>query len=236
MSFIIAGGTAAQLDGDPVWGKIRRAAQSAADSYGSNFGWQVMAASTGKELYFNVPRSEGVQYTQYVLNVVTGAWAEYSAWNARCFARFNGDDYWGGGEGVVNKIGGASDNGEDIVAVARTAFNYLGDRGARKRFTAVRPVVTTEGIFIATIGIDVDFSERAFVPDNVNIGQFTIGGIWDESSWDTVPWADEAAPNVSWVSVTGIGRSVSVLFRIRTQTQAISWFSTDILGQRGSVR
>jgi hypothetical protein len=236
MSFLVVGGTAAQIDTSPVYGKIRSAAQEVATSYGSNFGWQVFMSASGQQLYFNVPRSEGVQYTQYVLNVVTGSWTEFYGWQARCFTRLNGTDYWGTSDGQVMQVGGVSDNGSDIIASCRTAFSYAGDRGARKRFTAVRPVVETDGIFQATIGINVDFTNRGFPPNNVNIGQFTTGAEWDESAWDEDEWADEAQPNLSWVSVTGIGRSVSVAFNMRTQSQNVEWFSTDILGQRGSVR
>lgn len=236
LSFLIAGYTADQLQTSVMYGKIRRAAQSAAAAHKDNFGWQVFYSASGKELYINVPRAEGVHYTQYVMNTVTGAWTEYTGWNARCFAKLLGKDYWGAGNGVVNEVGGQSDDGADIIASCRTAFSYLGDRGSRKRITAVRPVVTTDGQFIATLGVDMDFSERAFAADNVNIGQFTTGAVWDESEWGEDEWADAAQPNLSWVSVTGIGRAAAVRFDMRAQSQNVSWYSTDLLGQRGSVR
>lgn len=236
MSFLINGGTAEQLDTSEVWGKIRRAAQTVAADFSTNFGWQVFISQSGKELYFNVPRAEGVQYTQYVLNIVTGAWCEFTGWGARCFARLGSTDYWGSGGGVVNSVGGISDNGSDIVASCRTAPSYFGDRGSRKRITACRPGVTTDGIFQATIGADMDFSSRAFPANNVNIGQFTTGGEWNDSAWDAEDWADEAQPNIQWVSLPGIGRSTSLAFDMRTQSQNVEWTSTDFLGRRGSVR
>jgi len=138
---------------------------TSARNYKNHFGWEVVKYPLGMLAILNVPVTENYAAIQYVMNTLTGAWCRFTGLNANCWAVFNDIPYFGGNDGVVRRWdSGPSDSGVAITGTMRTAFNYFGDRNHRKRYTMMRPLMTTNGEAV-TPGycVNTDFSNLATV-------------------------------------------------------------------------
>lgn len=192
---------------------ISREMNEAARTYGGNFGWQIIGYPKGTMAVLNVPVAESETQYQYVMNTLSGAWARFKGMNANCWEVFNDDLYFGGNDGSVGLADyGSSDNGEDIVADLKTAFNYLGNRASLKSVKMVRPVISSDGRFNPGVRVNVDFKDA--IP-TVAAAEVTAGALlWDEFNWDEADWPVEVAVSVGWKSVSAIGYCAAIRLRI----------------------
>lgn len=214
--------------------KINPLLNSAARAYGTNFGWQLCLYPLGKWLIVNVPVSTGIEQIQYVMNTTTGAWCVFSEMNANCWAVHNDELYFGGNMGDVYKADtGYNDNGNDIVAVGRGAFNYLGLRGILKKFNMIRPLFGSSGAPEYRVALDVDFG-NVEISDTIPIVP-EDGAIWDTDVWDTGVWGGATNVLKRWQTVKGIGMAAAVRYKIRKNGQSVNVFSFDILAERGGI-
>ena len=107
--------------------KIENAFNEASNAYGSNFGWKAQLFPTQSALLVNIPITEDGMHEQYVMNTITKAWCKFTSWYAEDLAEFNNELYYVEGTKVVKAWTGENDNGSNITASAKCAFNYLGD-------------------------------------------------------------------------------------------------------------
>jgi hypothetical protein len=234
ISLLLQGGTADTVDRHPVWGRIRTGAARAAVAYHDNYGWEAFASAAGKQVIFNVPVTTSSVYQQHVLNPVTGAWALYKNLPARTWGEYDGDTYFGGEGGIVYKMTGATDAGDPISFRSRQAFNYFGDRGSQKRFTALRPTVELFGDLTAVLGLDTDYQTLSHTA-SVSLDVGPSGATWDVDAWDVGEWGGGAQTTRKWLTVTGIGRSAAIVFAGTTPATTVNWYATDVLLTRGAV-
>lgn len=207
--------------------KIRKAVLAATKSYASNFGWQVAMYPLGNMAIFNVPISSS-GFEQHVVNTLTGAWCKAQGINARCWGMYNDRMYLGGAGGVIYKFDqGRSMAGSAIIGRAQTAWNYLGSRKRKKRFTAMRPVLQVDGALTFSAGIGVDFGLISITDNESSVPAVTSP--WDTSPWDTSPWSDETAISNDWLGAEGDGYNVSAKLSVVTSTRTVDWFSTQYL-------
>lgn len=120
----------------------------------------------GNYLILNVPTTTSTS-TQYVMNLVTGAWAKFTNQNAWCFGLYNSALYFGTNNGKVFLADtGYSDEdpanaGQILTRTVklRCAFNYFGNRQSVKQFTECRPIVyQSEGLSL-TLDCNVDYND-----------------------------------------------------------------------------
>lgn len=213
--------------------KISGAVRSAARDYGGNYGWQAIYYPQAHWLIFNVPVTTNATYVQHVMNTVTGSWCRFTDMNARCWGLYNGDLYFGG-DGVVYKADdGASDDGDDIEAIARPAHNYLGSRGRRKALSAIQPIVSTEGTLNFQINVGVDFREPSEEAPTRSI--LTTGAFWDTAEWDTASWTGSLFVENEWRAIPGIGYVFGVRFAIRTNNIKVQWYSNNFMYKSAGI-
>lgn len=211
--------------------KIRKAVLAATRNFASNFGWQIAHYPLGNMAIFNVPISS-TGFEQHVVNTLTGAWCKAQGIDARCWGMFSDRMYFGGAGGVVYKFdSGRSHGGGSIVARAQTAWNYLGARDRKKRFTAIRPLLQVDGTLTFQAGIGVDFGLVSVM--NVDSSTPAVASPWDTSPWDTSPWSDEVTISDNWLSVEGMGYSVSEKLAVSTSTRTVDWLATNYLFEPG---
>lgn len=198
-----------------ITSRINNAINTATRSYSANFGWELTTYPKGTMAILNVPTSENATAHQYVMNTLTGAWCRFTGWDANCFAVFNDSLYWGGNVGIVNKGDtGAIDGSTQINAIGQTAYNYFGEQGTGKRFTAIQPLITTDQTVTPAMGISTDFRDNATI--STPSATSTSSAMYDSALYDTDVYAVEDRTSADWTTVSGIGQCASVHFRATT--------------------
>jgi len=188
-------------------------------------------------VYVTVPQTTGQLSKQYFLNTRTGAWATVTDYNASSMLTFGNELYFGAQTGgLVEVVGGATDDGSDITATANQAFVYPSQAQQAHVFTAVRPKVQVTGVLSGYVGVDVDFVTSIFAGISIPIVSASGDAPWDTSAWDTTAWGSENPTEQLWFSIFGNGRAVAPKFRVTGSTQDARWFATDILMKTGGIR
>lgn len=196
---------------------IQPVMNAAARDNASKFGWQLIAYPRGTRAILNVPLTENVEQQQFVMNTVTGAWAQFTEENANCWAVFQDRLFFGGNNGIVYEADCQGfDEGDTIEFDLETAFNYCGSRSGLKQFTMARALLTTDGQISPGLAINVDFATQTAV----NILTFPVDplALWDVALWDAGTWPEESHVVTDWVSVSGMGYCASI--RINGQVEA----------------
>jgi hypothetical protein len=204
-----------------VTNKIQNAMLQSAQLYQNNFGWQVLTYPAQGLAILNVPLATNSSQIQYVMNLLTGAWCQFSGWNANCFEIFNDLLYFGDNNGNVNLAwAGAADLVNPIVADMKCAFNYFGDPGRNKRVTMVQPFIVSSGLITPTIAIDVNFSDSS---PAAPVTQITPkGGVWDYSPWDSGTWGGGTVVLVNWLSAEAQGQALAIRMKVNVGPSTIA--------------
>ena len=193
--------------------RIQNAMLESAQAYNGNFGWQLQSFPQQGFLVLNIPLSENSNQVQYVMNNYTGAWTQFTGWNANCFEVFNDSLYFGDNNGNVNlAYAGSLDLVTPILADAQFAFNSFDNPGRIKNMTMVRPIIVANGSIIPTISVDIDFDSSA-PSAPISILQPT-GAQWDVSKWDIGMWSGGTSITKSWQSVLALGSYLAVRIQV----------------------
>lgn len=214
--------------------KIAPSWVAAAKAYGSLFGWQGISYPRGGYALFNVPIDEGEEQHQYILNVLTGAWCRFKGQDANCWAMFNDDLYFGGNDGIVYKADtGVSDNDNAIVGDMKPAFDYFGSVGMKKAFTAIQPILNSNGTPLPALEVLVDYQDR--VPTAVATSSSGTGSAWDVAEWDVAEWGGDSEWIANWTGVFGIGYCGTVRMRFSSTAVTLGVTAFNLLYQPAGV-
>lgn len=192
--------------------RIQNAFQTATTKYRNNFGWEMTLYPKGSLAICNVPITELARSVQYVQNVQTGAWCQFTGIDSYCWAVANDNIYFGASDGIYLWDQGYADDNTDIVADLKTAFNYFGSRGDLKKFEMLQPILRISTAVAPAVEVVTDFKER--VPTAVPTTIETNASLWDRALWDVGRWAAATETRDGWTSVTGIGYCGSVRMRV----------------------
>jgi hypothetical protein len=218
----------------------------AAQSYRTNFGWQLIEYALGTLTLLNIPQEENYQQVQFVMNTITGAWARFIGLNpttnlqdpayginANCWEVTSTDQiYFGGNDGNVYEWNiGAGDGPNPITCIVKGAYNSFGNAAQFKRYLQLQPLITTTGSPIPSIGINVDFNDISLLSTEEPI--LPAGPLWDQVEWDQFQWGGEAVVTNNWISVAGAGHYVSIVTKIITTPNAGNPTATDIVQLNG---
>lgn len=188
---------------------IQRVMNQSARDFKNNFGWQLISYPRGTRAILNVPVSENANQEQYVMNTITGAWCRFTGMEANCWEIYLDDPYYGGNDGIVYLAdSGSTDFNGILQADMMTAFNYFNSRGSQKRWTACRPLLTTDQAINPGIAFNTDFQDNA--PISVQSTTQQVSATWDKSSWDSGLWGGAVQTQANWTSVAGLGYCASV--------------------------
>jgi hypothetical protein len=208
------------LDAEAITSPIRQSFSDDAINYGTNQGWDLQSYPQSNLVILNVPVAEASQYKQYVVNVLTGAWAEWDGVNSVCWALFNNNVYFGGtGEVVYKADTGSSDNGAAITAEVLTHYSHLGKPGRNKQITLVKPIVRSNSDvgFGLTILTNYDLPDSP--PSTAEGGVDRDGFTWDESNWDQDAWAGSVI-NQDWFGGNNSGDVVAIHYAVTVATSS----------------
>ena len=213
--------------------KIEQAFNSAAFSYGDNFGWEAIAFPEQSAVLVNVPITEGGEHHQYVMNTITKAWCRFKGWDAESFSVMNGELYYCQGTTVIKAWTGVSDQGSNIEAYAKTAFSYFGARGQVKQFKMFRPVLAVNGTLNFLVDIDIDFADSEIY--GVANYSVTSSGVWNVSTWNNAYWASGFQIIKDWSSLSAwTGYAAAGKIKIATNKLTIQWMTSEYLYENGN--
>ncbi len=216
--------------------KIQKAVSDAVTAYGANFGWQILSYPKENQLYLNVPVTVGTQQ-QYVMNTITKAWCNFTGWNANVFELYGDNMYFGGAGFIGQAWNGLSDNGANILANGKQAFNYCGDPTIYKRWTLMRPMLLSNGVPAFQCSIDVDFQDN----DSVNTLAFSAStyavfdGVGASSQWDTAIWGGAASIIRNWQGVNGMGNCCAPKLKTASMNIRVEWVNTELVQENGGI-
>lgn len=211
--------------------KIQPSMSSAAGSYASNFGWQLVYFPNGNQLYLNVPVVERLTQEQFVMNTITKAWCQFSEWNAGCWEVYNDDLYFGGFELVARAWNGTSDAGVAIETAAVQAFSELDAPGVQKRATLFQTLFYTTGTPEVTGGVNVDYDTQENTA-SLQV-QTSLYGIWDSGLWDSAIWGPDLDIRKSWNGAAGVGNAFAPTLNTSTVDITLQWVNSTIVYEEG---
>ena len=217
-----------------VSNKIDLIFSQSASVYGNYYGWEGVVFPMENMVLVNVPTIEGTQAKQLVMNTITGAWALFSNWKAICWETLGNKLFFGANGYVAQAMVGANDFGENIIAIAKTAFNYYNTK-FNKHFKLIRPVIHSSSAVNVEVGADVDFASGDFDTSIVSFAS-PLDFVWDTAVWDSGIWGGDSSVRKEWRTIfTYPGFCASLRLRIASKDIIIGWSSTDILYQKGGV-
>ena len=213
--------------------KIQSQMSQAVTDYGSNFGWQVLPYPNQNMLLLNVPVTAGNSQEQYVMNTITGAWCNFTNWNANCFELHEDQLYFGANTFVAKAWNTAQDAGSAIVIDGLQAFNYFRAPGQQKRFTMIRPMLLINSTQTVNANMNVDFDQTA--PASA-IGTVTFSGaLWDSAKWDQSTWSSTLNVSSVWQGSTGVGYAGAPHIQSNLNGATLQWVATDVVMEPGGV-
>jgi hypothetical protein len=184
--------------------KIENAFAVATQAYGDLFGWQGMFYPRGGLAIYNVPTVEFASSVQYVQDVQSGGWCQFTGMNAICWTLANGNPYFGAVDGVYQYDIGVTDDGEDLTADMTCAFTSYGAPGRLKQFTALRPILRATPNVRPAVAMLIDFNSG--VPT-------AVPTVIDDRSTDL-------QTRYQWTGVTGVGYYGAPTMRVVTMLES----------------
>lgn len=196
-----------------ITNRIQNAMLLAAAQYQNNFGWEMITYPAQALALLNVPVQTSQNQQQYVQNMITGAWCQFTGWNANTFGIFNDQLYFGDNNGSVQlAYNGVADLVSPIVADMKCAFNYFNNPGRLKRITMVRPFMVTSGALTPVISVDVDFADNS--PSAPATSITPAGATYDTSLYDASNYAAGNSSVINWLSAQGLGTALAVRMKV----------------------
>lgn len=198
-------------------------------------GWQGIIYPRGGYAMFNVPC--GRQFEQHVINMSSGAWCRFVGINALCWCLFEGRLFFGSESGVYLFDEGHSDDGMAILGCVHQAYGDLGVPNLKK-ILMLNPRTKSTSPFLLNIYTNTDFNdeEKEYV-ENVGGGS---GSRWNLSKWSCLEspvgtkWGTlKNRIQSQWFGNIATGFKVSVVFKTKTEGNAIEWYNTGIRFEQG---
>ncbi len=203
--------------------------------------WQILKWPGYNMGIVTLPVVDGTTPAQcIVVNLETGAWADYTGWDTRSLALFNGQAYFGTSGGKILQCeSGGTDNGAPYTSQITPLFDDMGSPGVTKHMTLGRAVFLASTDFTPQISVSVDYSVSFPAPPSVAVPSDSVA-VWDTSNWDGALWSGAGAVEVStkWQSLQGSGFALAPQVQITTSSSTapdVTFEAMHVLFERGSV-
>ncbi len=202
-----------------ITARIQNAMAVAAFNGMDLFGWNLISFAPQTLVILNVPQVENSAQVQFVMNALTGAWCQFTGWNANNFEIFNNELYFAGNNGDVNRcFVGSSDFNSPILADMQCAYNYFENPGRVKRMTMVQPFITAGESITPLISVDADFEIQTITaPLTILNG----GALWDQAVWDESVWFGSLVQTSTHLSTQALGHALAVHLTLNIATQGV---------------
>lgn len=184
-----------------------------AQTYAANQGWETTLFDQQGLMIVNIPVTTNNYQQQYVMNLLTGKWCQFTGWYANTFAIFNENLFFGDNTGNVNMAyTGRTDFSNAISADMKCAFNFFEAPGRLKNMTMVKPYMIVDGFFTPTFNVNVDFGDVS--PTAPVINTQPTGALWDSALWDSGLWSGGNNVSALWQNVNALGTALAVRMKV----------------------
>lgn len=207
--------------------KASNISQGAVDSverYKSNYGFEAFIYPKGNWLLFNIPVVTNNEYKQYVMNMITGAFAEFNNINARCFGLYNGNLYFGEDGKVMQADINYDDNGDDIYVKIKTAFSNL-TTPLDKTLNSYRNIFKFGSNCNLESSVIFDYGKNS-TNQTTNITN-SSGSLWGNSLWGVARWQEGNKIRDNLIIASGNGTDFSMQIEANIKDSQLSWYKTD---------
>lgn len=205
--------------------------------------WEIHNIPSMQALMVIIPATSQSRAVQYIMNVLTGAWAEYSL-TATCLSVFNGVPYFGTAIGKVYKhdpqeptrdnVSLDGTGGIPITGTILTAFSYFGDPATLKHFKLVRPIVQAASNPRIRLSLAMDFQLDDLTTFNVPALSASELSLWDSAEWDRGVWGSARQIYRPWTGVTGLGFAAALRMDL-TVIAPTSFVAYEVLFESGGA-
>lgn len=195
----------------------------------SLFGWEAVWYNAGDLLIYNVPNTDDSTYVQYVTNTSTGASTKIEGYNARTFAVWDNQLYFGDSNAVYKAFDGQTDNGNNINLTAQQAFSTL-QVPAEKRFIAYELLIGSEGSLTVNLDVAYDYNVTGITApstSNVEGFQWEVPTYQNVSLWNVAKWSGGNTVRTIRFGLRGGGLAVSAKFAVSIKNQSPEWFRSN---------
>lgn len=150
----------------------------------------------------------------YVVNLLTGAWAKYTAWDISCSIEVGSLVYFGTPDGgVFIAEAGGQDDGEPYFSTCVGVYEHL-----KTPATKVVKMARTSWLYRKpfTPKLTFAFDYVVNLPSYPAAASHPSLDLWDVGLWDVALWDSSSAQSIvtKWVSVAGQGFAVAPAIQI----------------------
>lgn len=219
--------------------KIQEVLAPAVRSLRGTSSWDVVAIPSESILMITLPEEFG-EYTQFAMNIVTGAWCRLSSIPIRCITLLDGQAYFGTDDGRVCKAfygsydGIESDGtgGDFIEGQIQTSFQTFGTPAINKKFDLARPIFIAPSAPSVSLQLNTQYSFNG-AGGSPSYSDPTTG-VWDSSVWNVASWSGEANTYQSWIGVSNLGYYGSLNMRVRGRPGTV-FTSAHVMASMGGM-
>lgn len=207
--------------------KIQNSVSQDANSFFSNFGWQLCLYPDATMLILNVP-AQGETY-QYAQNTITGAWCKFTGWQANVWLNAFSGLYYADDDTVWRAWQGNIDDTTPIQADCLPAFSYFGNKAFNKYFTMVRPYILTGGNPSILYSLNTDY----LLQDAQGSLNFTppTGMVWGSMVWGTMVWGGGLTSLTGWNTVGAVANSAAIRLKVQNNGSEVRFNNCDYVMQ-----
>ncbi len=175
----------------------------------------------------------------FVANTRTGAWGDFTGWNAHCLHIFGDRCFFGSTEGRVIEceVTGADDE-TPYTATCVPLFDPLKTPASIKTGMMARVILRAPYAVTEKLSLQTDYTiSLPIAPDDTVVVSGSVWGTakWDEATWGTPP---EKMTFKNWRPVKGSGNSLSVACQITSggvSSPDVDLIQTDLTYEIGEV-
>ncbi len=201
--------------------------------------WTALKWAEENMALIGVPTLVGESPFCFVVNVETGAWCEYTGWQANCFGTLGTRAFMGREDGRIMRceVGGMDDEA-NIEHVYVGHFDHLALPGHVKVPQLMRAIFRHRTPFEPSVGVSVDYDVQ--LDPQPNASTETTGALWDNAIWDQAVWSDSSAYQImkDWCSVVGYGCSHAPQVQVTSggiQRPDVELISIDLTYEAGGL-
>ena len=177
--------------------------------------WVCELWPTKQMLLVAFPPGDNDQAGMFVANVLTGAWAFFTAWDGTFLQLFEDRIFWGTDAGLVveAEVTGA-DQGLTYVAVCLPLFDDCKSPAAMKQMTLARATYRATVEAVPQMSAQYDFN--VVLPTAPSAAGNAGTSIWGAGVWGSAVWSEPSEKQTfgGWQSVNGAGYAIAPALQI----------------------